>query len=47
MALVKHESRSANGRIQPCTVTAQIANQVAFLFRNCFISRIAHVKAIS
>ena len=46
MALVKHESRSANRKIQPCAVIAQIANQVVFHFRNCLISQITHAKAI-
>ena len=41
MALV-----GANGKIQPCTVIAQIANQVVFHFRSCFVSRIFHAKAI-
>ena len=41
MALV-----GANGKIQPCTVIAQIANQVVFHFRSCFVSRIIHAMAI-
>ena len=34
MALVKHESWGANGKILPCTMIAQIANQVVFHFPN-------------
>ena len=47
MTLVKYESWRANGNIQPCTVIGQIANQVVFHFRGCFISRIILAKAIS
>ena len=46
MALVKYESWGENVKIQPCTVIAQIPNQLVFHFRSCFVSWIIHAKKI-
>ena len=44
MALVKYESWGTNGKFQPCTVIAQIANQVVFHFRGCFVPELSMLR---